>query len=97
MEDIVGDLNSYEDHQFLSEIHTLLKYVNTPPHEFNIEKPLLEDRDGPLSQEAVIASVRNRSDSATSKQEIVRGKKTSPVNQALLARSGTGKPSYAHR
>ncbi|CAN0078987.1 unnamed protein product, partial [Sphacelaria rigidula] len=36
-------------------------------------------------------------ESTSLKQELARGRKSSPGDQALLARGGTGKPSGAHR
>lgn len=49
MEDIARGLNSSDDHQPLGENRTPLKCLSALLHECNIQKQLLEDREGPLS------------------------------------------------
>ncbi|CAM9583550.1 unnamed protein product, partial [Sphacelaria rigidula] len=97
MEELARNLNSYEEHERLSENHILLKFLNALPFEYHIQKQLLEDREGSLTREVVLTSTQKRFESTSLKQELARGKKSSPGDQALLAGGGTGKPSGAHR
>lgn len=50
MEDTARDLNSFKTHQSLSEDHILIKFLHALTPEYNTQKQLPEDREGPLSQ-----------------------------------------------
>ncbi|CAN0009217.1 unnamed protein product, partial [Sphacelaria rigidula] len=57
----------------------------------------LEEREGPLTREVVVTSVRKRFESALFKQELAKGKKASPGDQALAVKGHPGKPNGPHR
>ncbi|CAN0014730.1 unnamed protein product, partial [Sphacelaria rigidula] len=58
MEKLARNLNSYEEHERLSENRIILKFLNALPFEYHIQKQLLEDREGPLTREVVLTSIR---------------------------------------
>ena len=99
MEDIARDLNSFtiHSHDRLSEDTILLRFVNALPSEYEIQIRLIADKEEPLTREGVLTSVRKRFESASFKQAVTRGKKSSPGDQALFAKGGARKPSGKHR
>ena len=63
MEDIGRTLRSCADWSHISESFLLAKFVNALPHEFDVQKQTMEEREGGLSRETVLSSVRKRYES----------------------------------
>ena len=96
MEEVARQLRAYDTDINLTGSHTLLKFVNALPPQYNHQRQSMEEHDT-LRREIVVGLVRKRFESTLFKQELAKGKKIPSGDQALAAKGEPGKPGGGRR